>query len=91
MHFPKTWEKFLKEYEFKDEKQVYTNGSMLVQSFRVEQMMEHYLRIAIKEEIKEFVARAAAESVLLPKEYGGLNAVIVPRLLQIAKEMGVEL
>lgn len=42
MFFPETWEEFLKDYEFKDSKEIYTNGAMLVPSFRVEQMMEHY-------------------------------------------------
>ena len=42
MMFPATWEEYLKDYEFKDSEEVYTNGSMLIQSFRVRQMMEHY-------------------------------------------------
>ena len=44
MFMPKTWEEFLKDYEFKDHKELYTNGSMMIQSFRVKQMMEHYAR-----------------------------------------------
>lgn len=44
MDFPKNWKDFLKGYMFKDEQQVYTNGSCLVPVFRVEQMMEHYLK-----------------------------------------------
>ena len=44
MFFPETWKEFLKDYEFKDSKEIYTNGSMLIPSFRVEQMMEHYTR-----------------------------------------------
>lgn len=42
MQFPERWEDFLRDYEFEDSKRVYTNGSMLIPSFRVEQMMEHY-------------------------------------------------
>lgn len=42
MDFPSTWELFLHDYEFKDAKQIYTNGSDLIPSFRVKQMIEHY-------------------------------------------------
>ena len=43
MQFPKKWEQFLRDYEFKDSEGFYTNGSMLIPSFRVKQMMKHYL------------------------------------------------
>ena len=43
MQFPKKWEQFLRDYEFKDSEGYYTNGSMLIPSFRVKQMMKHYL------------------------------------------------
>lgn len=42
MMFPNDWAKFLEDYSFKDKEEVYTNGSMLVPVFRVEQMIEHY-------------------------------------------------
>ena len=42
MNFPKRWEDFLHDYEFKDARRIYTNGSRLIPSFRVKQMMEHY-------------------------------------------------
>lgn len=42
MCFPETWEEFIRDYEFKDSKEVYTNGSMLIPSFRVKQMVKHY-------------------------------------------------
>lgn len=41
MSFPETWEEFEKMYGFTDDKQEYTNGSRLIQSFRVEQWLEH--------------------------------------------------
>jgi hypothetical protein len=44
MDFPAKWEDFLRDYEFKDSKEVYTNGAMLISSFRVEQMIEHYFQ-----------------------------------------------
>lgn len=42
MTFPKRWEDFLHDYEFEDARMIYTNGSRLIPSFRVKQMMEHY-------------------------------------------------
>ena len=45
MNFPKRWEDFLHDYEFEDARRIYTNGSKLIPSFRVKQMMEHYAPI----------------------------------------------
>ena len=42
--FPKDWRDFLKDYSFIDSEQVYTNGSELIQVFRVEQLIEHLLK-----------------------------------------------
>ena len=42
MNFPERWEDFLHDYEFEDDRRIYTNGSKLIPSFRVKQMMEHY-------------------------------------------------
>lgn len=42
MEFPKDWEKFIEDYSFEDKEEVYTNGSMLIPVFRVEQIIEHY-------------------------------------------------
>lgn len=41
MTFPNTWEEFEKIYGFTDTDEIYTNGSRLIQSFRVEQWLEH--------------------------------------------------
>lgn len=41
MEFPETFEGFAKEYGFKDDKEVYTNGSDLIPIFRVKQWLEH--------------------------------------------------
>ena len=41
MEFPITFERFAKEYGFKDDKEVYTNGSDLISIFRVKQWLEH--------------------------------------------------
>ena len=47
MQFPESWKQFLHDYEFRDSSMEYTNGSMLVPSFRVEQMIEHYFCDAV--------------------------------------------
>lgn len=41
MYFPETFEKFAKEYGFKDDEEVYTNGSDLIPIFRVNQWLEY--------------------------------------------------
>ena len=41
MTFPETFDEFAEEYGFVDEKEVYTNGSELIQVFRVKQWLEH--------------------------------------------------
>ena len=42
MTFPDTFEEFIKQYEFKDKEEIYTNGAELIPSFRVMQAWEHY-------------------------------------------------
>ena len=42
MEFPKTIIEFLHGYSFKDEEEIYTNGSELIQVFRVIQALEYY-------------------------------------------------
>ena len=41
MDFPETFEEFAEYYGFKDEDEVYTNGSDLIQVYRVKQWLEH--------------------------------------------------
>lgn len=41
MEFPENFERFAKEYGFKDDKEVYTNGLDLIPIFRVKQWLEH--------------------------------------------------
>ena len=41
MTFPDTWEEFEQDFGFTDVEQVYTNGSRLIQSFRVKQWLDH--------------------------------------------------
>lgn len=42
MEFPPTFEEFIKEYELKDNEDIYTINSKLIPSFRVMQAWEHY-------------------------------------------------
>lgn len=42
MRFPKDWQKFVADYSFTDNKEIYTDGAVLIPVFRVQQMMEHY-------------------------------------------------
>lgn len=53
MNFPERWEDFLHDYEFEDARRIYTNGSRLIPSFRVKQMMEHYAPVRHGRWIKE--------------------------------------
>lgn len=55
MSFPETPLEFLKLCEFKDEKEIYTNGSMLIPIFRVEQMIEHYFNSTSTADVQEVV------------------------------------
>ena len=41
MDFPNTFDEFAKDYGFKDKEEVYTNGSELIQVYRVKQWLEH--------------------------------------------------
>ena len=47
MQFPESWKQCLHDYEFLDYLMKYTNGAMIIQSYRVEQMIEHYFRDAV--------------------------------------------
>lgn len=42
MNFPETIKEFLEDYSFIDREEIYTNGSQLIQLFRVYQALEHY-------------------------------------------------
>lgn len=42
MNFPPTFEEFIKEYEFIDKEEIYTNKAELIPSFRVMQAWEYY-------------------------------------------------
>ena len=42
MQFPETIKEFIDSYSFKDKEEIYTNGSQLIQVFRIIQALEHY-------------------------------------------------
>lgn len=42
MEFPKNIHEFIEDYSFFDKDKVYTNGSQLISTFRVMQMLAHY-------------------------------------------------
>lgn len=52
MEFPNDIKDFIKNYSFKDKEERYTNGSMLIPVFRVEQMLEYYFGLK-KEELED--------------------------------------
>lgn len=54
MQFPETIEEFLDNYCFTDKDKVYTNGSELIQRFRIEQALEHYFPIEELHECNSF-------------------------------------
>ena len=45
MNFPESIFDFLDSYSFYDKEEIYTNGSQLVQMYRVEQALEHYFNL----------------------------------------------
>ena len=64
MTFPKDIKEFIKDYSFKDRKEVYTNGSELIPVFRVEQALEHYkkeLRAEVIDELKNKICMHFAD------------------------------
>lgn len=51
MEFPGTWEEYEKDYGFNDSKEVYTNNSRLIPSFRVKQWLDHLPSIQPKTDV----------------------------------------
>ena len=49
MEFPKNILDFISDYSFEDRDEIYTNGSELIQVFRVIQALEHYAPHLLKE------------------------------------------
>lgn len=68
MNFPNDWAEFLEDYSFRDHKEFYTNGARLIPTFRVKQMMEHYLRKAVTD--KNVGCKWIPVTERLPEEEG---------------------
>lgn len=68
MKFPKTFEEFIKQYSFFDKQQIYTNGSELIQVFRIKQWEEH--KEKENQELKQKYLNAVADygNVMFEKE-----------------------
>ena len=70
MQFPDTWEEFEQAYGFEDKKEIYTNGSRLIQSFRVKQWLDHIeldkLRDKYGETSQITCPKCHSEFVILP-------------------------
>lgn len=52
MEIPKTWKEFEEGYGFTDRKEIYTNGSRLIQSFRVEQWLDSQKILSMDKELR---------------------------------------
>lgn len=85
MIFPKTLDEFIKEYSFIDEKEIYTNGSELIQVFRIKQWEEHkenkwnelkkWLEDENNQKYSQFIYNYSINNWVLNKmqEFGGNN------------------
>lgn len=71
MKFPETIEEFLNSYSFKDKEEVYTNGSILIPLFRVEQGLERYVR-----NLNDEINRQTAENERLKERISYLEESI---------------
>ena len=74
MEFPNDWAKFLEDYSFMDNKEFYTNGARLIPTFRVEQMMHHYLQKATEDSVVVVHGRWTKEA--LASTSGGTYDVV---------------
>jgi hypothetical protein len=77
MMFPQNWEKFVEDYSFVDSEEFYTNGSTLIPTFRVEQMIEHYFGsrwIPVSERLP-FAEYGESEDVLTVSELGVIRVL----------------
>lgn len=86
MEFPNTFEEFVNEYSFKDSDEIYTNGSELIQTFRVMQGYEHFVKqiradtitecLRIVKKIKDDYNEARFGEQI-PINYGTLCGIII--------------
>lgn len=81
MSFPETPLEFLKLCEFKDEKEIYTNGSMLIPTFRVEQMIEHYFNSTSTADVQEVIR---CKDCIFGKYDDDLNMILCKRIYNLS-------
>ena len=82
MKFPKTFEEFIKQYSFFDKQQIYTNGSELIQVFRIKQWEEH--KEKENQKLKERLERI---NNYLDKYYSMENQYWFDRIRDIVEDM----
>ncbi len=80
MEFPKTWEEYENSYGFTDDREVYTNGSRLIPSFRVKQWLDHIkpktdILDKIRSEIEEYRDTLSWESNTIVK-WSAINHIL---------------
>lgn len=71
MKFPADPFEFVKQYSFKDEDKIYTNGIELIPAFRVEQLLNHYM---INLNLDQFVTEIYRNSIYIENIGEFLNA-----------------
>lgn len=71
MAFPDTWEEFEQQYGFDDTEEIYTNGSRLMQTFRVRQWLEHLKTVPIERDIP----KAPTDQQLEEDGYGACGSL----------------
>ena len=64
MDFPNTFEEFVNEYSFKDSDEIYTNGSELIQTFRVMQGYEHFVKQTMAELLEPYDVESIEDLIL---------------------------
>lgn len=68
MEFPDALDEFIKQYSFIDREQIYTNGSELIQTFRIKQWEEH------KKQENQSLKKQLEEYKLITIDYQELEA-----------------
>lgn len=97
MEFPKTLDEFIEQYSFIDNNKIYTNGSELIQTFRVKQWEEHKEKenINLKQALNEIREYANSDKLLKRFSEPRINAkgethfdLIRNDILQIIDKVG---
>ena len=88
MTFPNTWEEYEEQYGFNDTEQIYTNGSRLIQSFRVKQWLEH---IEVSEEelrkkYKDFYEQGKFDALVEVSEDCISRKINAPRIVPMFED-----